>query len=142
MAQRGFQRPYVNGENVLGMQRAPAGSVGAQALDLVYQASELFRSLEDRARVNEARAEAAERVHVDIVNAAERKLRDASHALEEAQKRIEAQQQQLSAIEYRAQSAEADAREARQTLALVEDAIRRRLLLTVEQTESRPSAVA
>jgi hypothetical protein len=42
----------------------------------------------------------------------------------------------LTAIEHRAQAAEADAREAKQTLALVEDAIRRRLLFTSTEADA------
>lgn len=142
MALRGFKRPFVTSENILGLPRSPAPNVGVQALDLVYQAADLFRSIEDRARATETRAEAAERAQLEIINVTECKLREASRALEEAQKRIEAQQEQLEAIEFRAQTAEAEAREARQTLALVEDAIRRRLLLTAEPMHDTSTAVA
>ena len=90
----------------------------------------------------EARAEAAERAQRELIATTERKLMDASMALEEAQKRIEAQQDQLTAIVFRAQAAEADAREAKQTLALVEEAIRRRLLFTSTEADSRLTAVA
>ena len=137
MAQRGFGRSIPDGESVLGFARPSAPNTGAHALDLVYQAADVFRSIEDRARETEARAEAAERAQRDLIFATERRLRDASRALEEAQKRLEAQQDQLTAIEHRAQAAEADAREAKQTLALVEDAIRRRLLFTSTEADSR-----
>jgi hypothetical protein len=60
MAQRGF-RSVFDGENVLGFARLSPPNTGAQALDLVYQAADVFRSIEDRARETEARAEAAER---------------------------------------------------------------------------------
>ena len=70
-------------------------------------------------------------------------MRDASRALEEARRRIESQQEQLDAIEYRAQAAEAEAREAKQSLALVEDAIRGRLRLTSGQDgDGRSTAIA
>ena len=84
--------------------------VGATALELVDQAAEVFRAQRD------------------LIIAADRQLQDASRALERAQARIDAQQDQLTAFEFRAQAAEANAREARQALALVEEAIRRRLL--------------
>ena len=109
MAQRGFERSVLEGEIALGVAR-PSSSTGVHALDLVYQAAGVFRSIEDRARETEARAEAAERGQRELIAITERKLSDASKALEEAQKRIEAQQDRLSAIEYRAQAAEADAR--------------------------------
>jgi len=128
MAQRAFRR--ITPENVLGFPRSPSPpETGTQTLDLVYQAADLFRGIEDRVRSSELRAEAAERAQLDIINATERKLREASKALEEAQKRIEVQQDQLAGLEFRAETAEAEARDARRTLELVEDAIRRRLLL-------------
>ena len=119
---------------------------GATALDLVYQAADVFRGIQERAQATEARAhalckdasekvrlaemraEAAERAQREFIIAADQRLQDASRALEQAQSRIDAQQDQLTACEFRAQAAEADAREARQALALVEEAIRRRLL--------------
>jgi hypothetical protein len=83
---------------------------GATVLDLVDQAAEVFRAQRD------------------LIIAVDRRLQDASRALEQAQATIDAQQDQLTAFEFRAQAAEADAREARQALALVEEAIRRQLL--------------
>lgn len=142
MALRGFRPPFTASENILGFPRPPAPGPGTQALDLVYQAADMFRSIEDRARASEARAEAAEQAQLEIINATERKLRDAARALEEARRRIESQQEQLETLEFRAQVAEAEAREARQSLALVEDAIRRRLLLTADQLDNSGSAVA
>jgi len=56
--------------------------------------------------------------------------------------RIDAQQDQVTALEFRAEAAEAEAREARQALALVEEAIRRRLLCTTTEADSRQAAVA
>jgi predicted nucleic acid-binding Zn-ribbon protein len=108
----------------------------------VYQAADLFRGIEDRVRATEMRADAAERAQFDIIGTTERKLKDASKALEEAQKRIVTQQDQLAALEFRAQVAETEAREAKQMLAQVEDAIRRRLLLPSEQADGRSSSVA
>jgi hypothetical protein len=112
----------------------------------VYQAAEVFRSMEDHAREIEARSqslcksalerlrlaekrtEAAEQARREFLIEAECKLQDASRALEQAQLRIGAAEDRLTAAEFRAQAAEAEAREARQALALVEEAIRRRLL--------------
>ena len=76
----------------------------------------------------EMRAEAADQAHRELMIEADRKLRDASEALGEAQSRIDAQADQLAATEFRAQRAEADALEARRVLAYVEEAIRKRLL--------------
>jgi hypothetical protein len=142
MALRGFRQPFTTSENILGFPRPPAPGPGTQALDLVYQAADLGRGLAARAGGRAPRAEAAEQAQLEIINATERKLRDAARALEEARRRIESQQEQLEALEFRAQVAEAEARESRQSLALVEDAIRRRLLLTADQLDNSGSAVA
>ena len=48
-------------------------------------------------------------------------------ALEQAQSRIEAAEDKLTAMEFRAQASEAVASEAKRALAAVEDAIRNRL---------------
>jgi hypothetical protein len=147
-------------ENVLSFPRPLISEAGATALDLVYQAADVFRSIEERARETEARAqslcksaseklrraemraETAERAQRELIISAEHKLQDACRALEQAQSRIEAQQDQLTAVEFRAQAAEAEARETRQALALVEEAIRRRLLSTNLETNCRSTEVA
>jgi hypothetical protein len=147
-------------ENVLSFPRPLTSDAGAAALDLVYQAAEVFRTMEERARETEARAqalcksaseqlrraeiraEAAERAQRELIVNAEHKLQEASTALQQAQSRFEAQQDQLTAVEFRAQAAEAEAREAKQALALVEEAIRRRLLSTNLEGSRRSTEVA
>ena len=146
MAQRGLRATIGGDENVLSFARSSAPDCGATALNLVYQAAEVFSSMEDHARETEARAqslcksaverlklaekriEAAERARCEIINEADCKLQEASRALKQAQSRIEAAEDQLTAVEFRAQAAEAEARHAKQALALVEEAIRSRLL--------------
>ena len=121
-------------------------SGGATALELVYQAAEVFTGMEDRARDTEARAralcqsavdrlhqaeqriEAAERARRDIIHDAGTKLQDASRALKQAQSRVEAAEQQAAAAETRAMVAEAQAQDAKRVLAQVEEAIRSQLL--------------
>jgi hypothetical protein len=133
-------------DNVLNFPQASERDSGATALELVYQAAEVFTGMEDRARDTEARArslcesaierlhlaeqriEAVERSRRDIIHDAGEKLQDASRALKQAQLRIEAAERQAAASEYRAQTAEAQAHEARRVLAQVEGAIRCRLL--------------
>ena len=88
------------------------------------------------------RSEAAEHARRELVTEAECKLQDASRALKQAQSRIEAAEDKLTALEFREQAAEAEAREAKQALALVEEAIRRRLLCANLEADSRLSAVA
>jgi chromosome segregation ATPase len=147
-------------ENILSFARPSIPDSGTTALNLVYQAAEVFRSIEDQARETEARAqslcksalerlklaetrtEAAERARCQLVTEAECKLQDASRALQQAQSRIEAAEDRLTAVEFRAQAAEAEAREAKQALALVEEAIRRRLLCANPEVDRRLSAAA
>jgi hypothetical protein len=160
MAKRNLRASLSPDENVLSFARPSVPDSGATALNLVFQAADVFRSIEDHARETEARAqslcksalerirfaemrtEAAERAQRELITAAECKLQDASRALNQAQSRIEATEDRLTAVEFRAQAAEAEAREARQALALVEEAIRRRLLCANPEADSRLSAVA
>ena len=146
-------------DNASSFPRLSISDAGTAALDLVYQAADVFRNMEERARETEARAqllcksaseklrraevraETAEQAQRDLIISAEHKLQDASRALEHAQSRIEAQQDQLTAVEFRVQAAEFDAREAKQALGLVEEAIRRRLLCANSEVNSRPTAV-
>jgi uncharacterized protein involved in type VI secretion and phage assembly len=149
---------YIRDENVLSLARSSAPDCGATALNLVYQAAEVFSGMEDHARKTEARAqslcksaverlklaekriEAAERARTEIINEADCRLQDASRALKQAQSRIEVAEDRLTAVEFRAQAAEAEAREARQALALVEEAIRRRLLCASPEAVSKFNA--
>jgi hypothetical protein len=147
MGQRKFEAPSDEGaENVQSFSRSSARDRCATALDLVYKAADIFHSMEEHARETEARAqelsknamdklrraemraEAAERAQRELIINADQKLQDASRALQKAHSRIEAQEDQLTALELRAQVAEVDARQAKEALALVEQAIRRRLL--------------
>lgn len=160
MAQRNPRASVGRGENVLSFARPSVPDSSTTALNLVYQAAEVFRSIEDQAKETEARAqalcksalerlklaemrtEAAERARRELITEAECKLQDASRALTQAQSRIEAAEDWLTAVEFRAQAAEAEAREAKQALALVEEAIRRRLLCPSPDAVGRLTAVA
>jgi len=160
MAKRDLRISASSDENVFGFARPSVPDSGAAALKLVHEAAEIFRGMEDHAREIEARAqslcknalerlkhaemraEAAERARRELITEAECKLQDASRALKQAQLRIEAAEDRLTAVEFRGQVAEAEAREAKQALALVEEAIRRRLLCTNPEADSRLSAVA
>jgi hypothetical protein len=160
MAHRNPRASVGRDESILSFARPSVPNSGTTALNLVYQAAEVFRSIEDRAQETEARAqalckgalerlklaemrtEAAERARREFMTEAECKLQDASRALKQAQSRIEAAEDRLTAVEFRAQAAEAEAREAKQALALVEEAIRRRLLCANPEADNRLSAVA
>jgi hypothetical protein len=160
MAQRSLRATAGRHENVLSFARSSATDCGTTALNLVYQAAEVFSSMEDHARETEARAqslcksaverlklaaeriETAERERREIITEADCKLQDALRALKQAQSRMAAAEDQLTAMEFRAQAAEAEAREAKQALALVEEAIRRRLLCANPEAERSLNAVA
>src|SRR5260370_16956900 len=86
-------------ENALSFASSSARDQGSVALNLVYQAAEVFSDIEDQARETEARAksmcesaadklkfaerrvEAAERDRRETINQADRKLQDAWRAL-------------------------------------------------------------
>jgi hypothetical protein len=149
MTQRRLRAERFHNENIFAFPQTSSVPEGAAiALDLVYQAAEVFRGIDERARETEVRAqslcraaaekvrtaemraEAAEQAHRELFVSADHKLHDASRALEFAQARINAQEDQLAALEFKTQAAEEEAREAKKALALVEEAIRKRLLTT------------
>jgi hypothetical protein len=119
---------------------------GSTVLNLVLQAAEIFSGMEATVRETEARAQSirkssdekvqlvekriqvAERARREVTDQAEHKLREASKALKQAQSRITAAEDLLTALEFRAQSAEAQLCDAKQTLLQVELAIRERFL--------------
>ena len=90
---------------MLSFVRPPVSTPGADALDLVYQAAEIFNDIENNARELEARANAmcksaAERLQLlsnepnlpenslrEVVADADRKLADASRALTQVELR-------------------------------------------------------
>src|SRR5215510_14369547 len=140
MAQRN-SRASVGGVEAVPIFPSPlAPDKGATALDLVYQAADIFRSMDKHARETEARAqslctsalerlrlaemraEATERAQRELIATAERKLQHACRALEQAHSCIEAEKDKLTAAELRAKVAETEAREAKEALALVEEA--------------------
>src|SRR5260370_9715154 len=106
MEQRTPRASVGRDENILSFVRPLAPDCGTKALNLVYQAAEVFSSMEDHARETEAHAqslckgaveklklaamriEAAERARSEIINEADWKLQDASRALKQAQSRI------------------------------------------------------
>ena len=57
MAQRTRRASVGRDDNVLSFAKAPAPDSSKTALNLVYQAAEVFSSLEDHARETEARAQ-------------------------------------------------------------------------------------
>ena len=143
-------------EKILTFSRPLALDFGSTALTLVHQAADLLNSTVDQAREAEARAhslqkkleiseervEAAEHAWREIIQQSDCKLQEASKALERAQSRIADTEDRLAAVEFRAEVAEAEARKSKQSLALIEEAIRRRLLCATPETVRGSSADA
>ena len=160
MAQRNSRASVGGEQNVTSFPSPLAPDKGATALDLVHQAANVFRDMEMRARDTEARAqslcksalerlqlaemraEAAEQAQRELIVTAELKLQQACRALEQARSFIKAQEDKLTAVELRAEVAEAEARQAKEALALVEEAIRKRLLCANPDADPRSTAVA
>jgi hypothetical protein len=160
MVPRNSRASFGGDESVLSFRPPPEPDKGATALDLVNQAADVFRSMEKHARETEARAqslcmnalerlrlaemraEAAERAQREVTITAERRLQDACRALEQARSSIEVQKDKLTAVELRAEVAEVEARQAKEALALVEEAIRKRLLCENQDADGRFAEVA
>jgi L-lactate utilization protein LutB len=139
-----LNRTKADFENVSSFVRRSESN--STALDLVYQAAELFNDIEQRAydtearskaicetaaekiRLAEARANSAEQSRREMITEVEAKLQAASRALMQAGVQISAAEDKATAAEVRVQLAEAKAREAVEALALVEGAIRKQLL--------------
>jgi len=131
-------------ENVLNFARSSAPGSGARALDLVYQAAEVFSGIEDSAREIEARAKAMCKDATERLRHAEQRVASAEHTLREvvvdADGKLQDASRALTQAETRISAAEAH--EAKQALALVEEAIRRRLLCAGPEAVGRLRDVA
>lgn len=154
------RRTKADFENVSSFVRRPESNWGSTALDLVYQAAELFNDIEQRAyetearskalcesaaeklRLAESRANSAEQSRREIITEVEAKLQAASRALMQAEVQISVAEDKATAAELRAQLAEAKAREALEALALVEGAIQRQLLRTNSSSPENFGAIA
>jgi hypothetical protein len=133
-------------QNLVRFPTSPPKDLGANALNLVYQAAEIFSGIEERARETETharamcrsaveklqlaerRTHAAENTLSEVVSNTDRKLCDASKAMDQAQATIQAATDRATAFELRAHLAEAQLHDAKQALLLVEKSIRERLL--------------
>ena len=160
MAQRNSRASVGGDEDALIFPSPLAPDKGETALDLVYQAADVFRGMEklaretearaqslctsalERLRLAEMRAEAAERAQRELIVTTERKLQHACRALEQARSCIEAQKDKLTAVELRAEVAEAEVRQAKEALALVEVAIRKRLFCANPHADNRLTGAA
>ena len=118
-------------ETVLVFPRRPIEPIrndGQSAIDLVYQAAEVVGNLQDHARQTEIRAQTLCKGAIEKLRLAERRTEAAEKALNIAESRIASAEARLSAAELRAKKAETWARELDQSLTLIEDAIRSKLL--------------
>jgi chromosome segregation ATPase len=140
-------------EKVLSILRAAPSRAGraegVSAVDLVYQAAEMIKGVQDHAGEIEARAEELvrraiaklqasdtriqsleieRRASEAALNEATARIQEVEKVLARAQSRIAASESQLSAADLRARTAEARANEAEKALIRIEDAIRSQLL--------------
>ena len=138
--------PAGEDENILSFAPSVTKDYGTTALNLVHQAAEIFKGMENQARETEAHAQSmcesfaeklrlaekqrdsAERARREVVNELNGKLQDISKALQQAHSRITIMEEQAIAAEFRAQAVEAKLYQANQELGAIEEAIRKRLL--------------
>jgi hypothetical protein len=151
-------------ENVVGFRRdIPNSARGTAALELVHQAAELIRDMENRATDRETHAQMLAQLAVDELELAERRVhtveqerqaalvglseaevrvQEAEKVLEQAESRFSAAEAQLSAAELHASTAETRASEAEMALIHIEDAIRTHLLGQRPDASSNLAAAA
>ncbi len=141
------ERPRAESDdNILAFPPQSAPECSTTALELIYQAADMFTGIESRARNIETnaramcqnavdklvdaerRVHAAEQARRDIIADVDRRLQEVALALSDAQARIDSAEARAHAAERRATAAEAEAQTARRLLTQVEDAIRSRLL--------------
>jgi hypothetical protein len=108
-------------DNVLSFFQPEPKDYGVTALDLVQQAAE-------RLQLAGKQKDAAERARNETIEVLNGKLVDVTKALKQAQSRISAAEDYATAVEFRAQAAEAQLARANRELAAVEEAVRTRLL--------------
>ena len=72
MVQRNLRASVGRNENVLSFARSSAPDCGTTALNLVYQAAEVFSGMEDHARETEARAQSLCKSAVERLKLAEK----------------------------------------------------------------------
>jgi chromosome segregation ATPase len=135
--------------NFPNVSSATTSKDGGAALDLVYQAAEMVRSIENRANEFENRArglaeeataklklaeehiqqlEAQQRAAQTCIKQAHLQLQEAGEALKRERARVQAAENRLPQLEMRARSAEARAQECENALNRIEDAIRTQIL--------------
>jgi hypothetical protein len=114
--------------------RAPDRSLNRPSTITV---NSLCKSASERLKLAEKRTEAVERERWETILEVDCKLQDASRALKQAQSRLAANEDRLTALEFRARAAEIEAREAKRALALIAEAIRKRLLCANPEAASR-----
>jgi len=152
-------------ENVLNFPRRALGSSGhdaSEALELVSQAAEVIRGIEDRAAETEARAKALAQSAIEQLHLAEAQVQSAEAArrgaeerlhmvgakLEKAEKelmrtesRVAAAEARLANAEQRVRAAATRAIDAEKALTQIEDAIRSQLI-GLTRDLARPTVAA
>jgi hypothetical protein len=137
-------------------QRTPTSAkmTGSVVLDLVLQAADAIKTKESRAAEAEARAQSVVKMTLDKLHTfeaslaatermqgdtnarivrVETRIRDFEDLLEKSASVLEAARAELSAVRLREKLAEGRARDAENTLARVEDAIRTKIIMPLDQ---------
>jgi hypothetical protein len=144
--------PAAAAENVRSLpslNKLASSSEGEKALDLIYRAAEVLRSVEDHANDTERRAKGIAEKAIEKLELAERRIielemekkaaeeciaeanariREAEDSLLIERSRVKSAEDQTAHIESRAKVAEARAREGEIALMRIEEAIRTQLL--------------
>src|SRR5271170_5503462 len=137
--------------------RSPTTREGEAAIDLVNQAAEVVKSMEDRAqetsniaqkaveqlelaekRIQELEAE--QQAAQACISDSRIKIQEVGEALRQERSRVEAAENHIHQLETRAIAAEARAKENESALARVEDAIRTQILGQAGSTSKNSSA--
>ena len=113
--------------DVLGLWHDRVREAEAQVQAVAADASEKLRQAE-------MRVEASEKAYRELLATVDRKLREASAAVQLAEANTRIETEKRTAAEHRAQQAEAAARGAMRSLWSVEEAIRKKLLARASQS--------
>ena len=152
-------------ENILSLRRPPNSetSPGAAVLNLIYQAADLIRDVDDCAAERQARAETLAKQAIEELKIAHARVRSAESerraaeaeikelsvrvqevekAMERATSHVAAAETQLSAAEQRTRTSEMRANEAENALRRIEEAIRTRILGKIPGDSRRAATAA
>jgi DNA repair ATPase RecN len=145
----------IDSDNGIVRFRNPVTRAGGSALDLVHQAVEVIKGIEDRASAEEGmlckklelaekrieELEAELRSAQQCIGEARAKLRESEETSKIDQSRLQAAEKRMCELEMRARTAEGQAKDNSNTLARIEEAIRAQILSKRLPTSKLASSV-